>query len=453
MFNWLLVFMPEITVNELERRRIKYALLVMAGLFVFFLAVLISHSVSHLHMIHFVADGLGLLGSGFAIFLVKNNKLEQALKIILLTLLVVVLIYGPGVDWVEPGGVVFLRLYVTLFALEAALLLIVSFYIKILNFIYLAILFTGYLVFHFIVIMYKNGWDSLIPINASYAVIAVLAINISCFIASLMLRYNIALIDKINADNQTVYESNIKLEAEVHNRTQALQESNNNLKQFAHIISHELKEPLRTLSGFSNLLQKKLKTLDINDSELNEYATFIQNGSGHMAKLVNEMLTFSSVQQSAKKMSEIDMNELVTLVTNQIDNLIQESKAVITTAALPNAYGESLLIFQLMQNLIVNAIKYQAPGSIPRISITGFKKANGVVYAVKDNGIGIPESALEDVFTPLVRLNPENFGDGTGLGLSICKKIVEAHGGTIKVESKENEGATFTFTLAQHFPS
>ena len=133
--------------------------------------------------------------------------------------------------------------------------------------------------------------------------------------------------NKINADNKEIVENNIRLEAEVKNRTGDLQNSNDNLKQFAHIVSHELKEPLRTISGFSGLLQKKLDNLNVNDPAIKDYTQTIQNSSRHMANLVKEMLTFSSVQQSPKTLVEIKMNELVELVLNQIDNIVQEKKA------------------------------------------------------------------------------------------------------------------------------
>jgi light-regulated signal transduction histidine kinase (bacteriophytochrome) len=137
-----------------------------------------------------------------------------------------------------------------------------------------------------------------------------------------------------------------------------------------------------------------------------------------MANLVKEMLTFSSVQQSPKTLVEIKMNELVELVLNQIDNIVQEKKAEITWTALPNAYGESLLVFQLMQNLIINGIKYQPENNTPKITISGSPKGQFIEYIVTDNGIGMSNDTLLKIFDPLYREHKHEYGDGTGMGLS-----------------------------------
>lgn len=448
MFNWILIFFPKKSIDNLEKRRITYALWVILGLLLFFILVSIIHSACNMSPVHFIADFIGVCGTCLSLYWVKSNRLEKALKTIVITLLAAVFIYGPLVDYTDnTGEIMFLRLYVTLFALEAALLLMVSFYIAILNFAFLAILFSLLLALHFGIILNKNGWETLTPEMISYGIIAVLAINISCFIASLMIRFNNDLVNKINADNQKIYEQNIHLESEVRKRTQQLQSSNENLQQFAHIVSHELKEPLRTLSGFSNLLQKRLKTLNVQDNNIEEYTKFIQTGTTHMAALVDEMLIFSSVQQTQKMMAEIDMNALVQLVLKQIDNLIQETNAKIVTTSLPNAYGEGLLIFQLIQNLIVNAIRYKSEERQVVIHISGELTETQTIYAINDNSIGIPNDKLTAIFNPLVRLNNTDSTNGTGMGLSICKKIVEAHNGVIYAKSEENVGSTFYFVL------
>lgn len=190
-----------------------------------------------------------------------------------------------------------------------------------------------------------------------------------------------------------------------------------------------------------------MDNLQVNDPDIKDYTQTIQNSSRHMANLVKEMLTFSSVQQSPKTLVEIKMNELVELVLNQIDNIVQEKKAEITWTALPNAYGESLLVFQLVQNLIINGIKYQAENNIPKITISGSPKGQYIEYVVTDNGIGMSNETLLKIFDPLYREHKHAYGDGTGMGLSICKKIVDAHHGKIWVSSELSTGTCFHFTL------
>jgi light-regulated signal transduction histidine kinase (bacteriophytochrome) len=93
----------------------------------------------------------------------------------------------------------------------------------------------------------------------SYFTIALVAINLSCYIGSVMVRFNLSLIRNINDDKRKILKHNENLEQEVNKRTQELQKSNDNLKQFAHVVSHDLKEPLRTIANFAGLLQLKLE--------------------------------------------------------------------------------------------------------------------------------------------------------------------------------------------------
>jgi light-regulated signal transduction histidine kinase (bacteriophytochrome) len=106
-------------------------------------------------------------------------------------------------------------------------------------------------------------------------------------------------------------------------------------------------------------------------------------------------------------------------------------------------------LVQLFQNLVGNAVKYQAPG-IPRVHVSAsLKGANRWMFTVKDNGLGIDPQYFERIFGMFQRLHKRDEFSGTGVGLAICKKIVERHGGTLSVASKLGEGSTFSFGLAR----
>ena len=119
---------------------------------------------------------------------------------------------------------------------------------------------------------------------------------------------------------------------------------------------------------------------------------------------------------------------------------------------LPEIFAARSPIQQLFQNLISNAIKYQQPGSIPKINITGIEKDDHWLFAVEDNGIGIDPEYFSKIFVIFQRLHNKDEYSGTGIGLAICKKIVDNHNGKIWVESVYGKGSTFYFTIPKLIP-
>ncbi len=129
-----------------------------------------------------------------------------------------------------------------------------------------------------------------------------------------------------------------------------------------------------------------------------------------------------------------------------LEELIRKRGAQVTYGELPRVSGTPQL-GQLLQNLIGNGIKY-CETEIPLVNVTASPLDGNIwQFAVKDNGIGIPEKNYLEVFEPFHRLRSEAKYEGTGLGLATCKKIVERHGGVISCQSKEGHGTTFLFTL------
>jgi light-regulated signal transduction histidine kinase (bacteriophytochrome) len=110
--------------------------------------------------------------------------------------------------------------------------------------------------------------------------------------------------------------------------------------------------------------------------------------------------------------------------------------------------GDAVQLTRLFQNLIINSIKYRS-NQTPRIDISVELRDGHWLISVRDNGIGIEPQYAEKVFGIFRRLHPRAERSGNGMGLAICKKVVTRHGGTIWVESKLGEGATFRFTLPQ----
>jgi light-regulated signal transduction histidine kinase (bacteriophytochrome) len=125
---------------------------------------------------------------------------------------------------------------------------------------------------------------------------------------------------------------------------------------------------------------------------------------------------------------------------------IEESGATVTHDALPSVYGDPVQLLQLLQNLIGNALKFRSEEP-PRINVGCKREAASWRFSVSDNGIGIAESDSERVFGLFARLHSKDQYPGAGIGLALCKKIVDAHGGKIWLESAPGAGTRFSFTL------
>jgi signal transduction histidine kinase len=140
------------------------------------------------------------------------------------------------------------------------------------------------------------------------------------------------------------------------------------------------------------------------------------------------------------------MRDVMTETLSNLEDLIRIRGAQVTYGELPNVSGTPQLV-QLLQNLIGNGIKY-CEAEVPVNYVTALPVGGDLwQFSVKDNGIGIPEKNLQEVFEPFHRLRSEAKYEGTGLGLATCKKIVERHGGSISGRSEHGNGSTFLFTL------
>ena len=240
---------------------------------------------------------------------------------------------------------------------------------------------------------------------------------------------------------QELLVSNLQLET----KAAELITSYSELERFAYIVSHDLQEPLRMVSSFLTLLGKKYK--DQLDETGEKYIYYAVDGAERMKQLITDLLEYSRTGTNKDVAADTDMNELVSEVLKVLKSSIEEEDAVIEVASLPVLPNTSKLqMFQLMQNLIGNALKYRGE-STPYIKIGVTEEATHWLFSVTDNGIGIDPKYAEKVFIIFQRLHNKGEFSGTGIGLSICKKIVEKHGGRIWVDSNAGQGSTFYFTI------
>lgn len=222
-----------------------------------------------------------------------------------------------------------------------------------------------------------------------------------------------------------------------------LEQSNYDLEQFANIVAHDLKAPLRAITQHLTLIENK--NAAILDEKSKRSMEFAVEGATRMRQLIEALFEYARLGFSEPEFTTIDLSELVEKAKRDLSAVIDESKAIITYDALPKINGDNILVTQLLQNLLCNAIKYCQ--EVPRIHISAVQKDTLWRISVKDNGIGIPKAQHQQIFAIFRRLHVEEDYPGIGLGLAICDRIVKQHDGTIEVESEVGKGSCFTFTL------
>jgi light-regulated signal transduction histidine kinase (bacteriophytochrome) len=240
-----------------------------------------------------------------------------------------------------------------------------------------------------------------------------------------------------------------RIEKQLREKAEQLAHSNAELEQFAYVASHDLKAPLRSVAGFSLLLARRYA--DKLDADGQEFVAFIESGVRRMQGLIDDVLEYSRASRVPLSPAWIDSGALVDDVLERLRARLQETDAEIVRGELPRIWADRTQLGQVLQNLIDNATKFQARGVRPRVEVSCTPAPDGGwEWRVTDNGIGIPREYEGKVFMLFQRLHVDDQYEGTGLGLPICKKIVERHGGVIRVQpaAPGASGSTFVFTLA-----
>ena len=240
--------------------------------------------------------------------------------------------------------------------------------------------------------------------------------------------------------NQALDERN----SELKNANEALRRSNDDLEHFAYIASHDLQEPLRTIRTHLQLLDRVSKNrLDESERQLFD---FVVEASLRMSTLINDLLSYSRIGMEPVQLEPTNLGEALAWAIDNLSQGIAESGAVVTAGDMPEVWGDRLQLSQVFQNLIGNSLKYRSQLA-PVVDICAARDAGGDwLVRVRDNGLGIPEEYAEQVFRPFKRLHGRDV-PGNGIGLAVTRRIIECHGGNIRVEPSEGGGATFLFTL------
>lgn len=234
-------------------------------------------------------------------------------------------------------------------------------------------------------------------------------------------------------------------EADLRRTVADLNRAMQELEQFAYITSHDLQAPLRTISGFSQLLQRRYR--EQFDGDALEFLDFIDKGSRQMQQLIQDLLALSRVGRAADSRFETrPLQSTLHGVLRTLKPAIEAAGARIEMAELPDLTADHALLTQLFQNLIGNAIKFHRPGVPPLVRISARQLDDSMLIEIADNGIGVPQEQLENIFVMFRRLHQAEEYEGTGIGLAICRKIVAHHGGSIWA-SADAQGTVFHVRL------
>jgi light-regulated signal transduction histidine kinase (bacteriophytochrome) len=207
-----------------------------------------------------------------------------------------------------------------------------------------------------------------------------------------------------------------------------------------------LQEPLRAVGGYVKLLQHRFP--EKLDDKAREYVTGAADGAERMQRLISDLLAFSRVGTKGVAFAPTDLNALLRDALNNLQASTKEAGAKVTSDPLPSLSVDATQIVQLFQNLIGNAIKFHSDLT-PVIHVGARREKEHWLFWVRDNGIGIEPQYAGRIFQIFQRLHTRKQYPGTGIGLAICKKIVERHGGEIRVESQPAEGSTFYFSIPE----
>jgi len=213
-------------------------------------------------------------------------------------------------------------------------------------------------------------------------------------------------------------------------------------------VSHQLKTPLTSIRmAIHLLLEEKVGDLSSRQSDLLVAA---REDADRLHTIVEELLDIGRIESGKARMDiqPLPPQRMVLEGLGPYRSAARDqgvSLAVDVPEDLPNVWADPTRIAHVFANLLSNALKYTPPGG--KISLSARPEGGMIRFQVSDTGIGIPARYLPHIFEQFFRVPDQGPGTGAGLGLAIVKEIVEAHGGTVGVESREGAGSTFSFSL------
>jgi signal transduction histidine kinase len=218
------------------------------------------------------------------------------------------------------------------------------------------------------------------------------------------------------------------------------------LTSFAGVVAHDLNNPLTVASGWLHALRGRYEAGPVASEDALPVIERVERATRNMRGFIDDLLSYAVAENQQLHLTDVDLSEVVEDVATLRRG--GDHPARIDVQQGLRVKADPVLMRQLMDNLVGNAVKYVAPGVVPHVRVSGEEPdADGqTLVSVVDNGIGVPDSMRRRIFESFERAHAQDYS-GTGLGLAICRQIVERHGGTISVTSGDEGGSEFRFTL------
>lgn len=243
-----------------------------------------------------------------------------------------------------------------------------------------------------------------------------------------------------------------ELEQLVADRTAALRENIEALEHFSYAITHDMRAPLRAMNAYATLLQRQYgKQLPPEGLDLLER---IRRASARLDHLIRDSLDYSKTMRASFPLRPIDLGPLLRGLLESYPDLQSPGAQIVIEFSTLWVMGNEAGLTQCFSNLLGNAVKFVAPGVVPRVRVSGGERTNEaghtvVRVTVRDNGIGIPAESQRTIFQLSHRLHgPEEY-PGTGVGLALVQKVVQRMAGSVGLSSAPGEGSVFWIELGK----
>jgi len=215
------------------------------------------------------------------------------------------------------------------------------------------------------------------------------------------------------------------------------------LAAFAGVVAHDLRNPLAAIDGWTEMIADELDAGALDAQLAREFVSRVRSSTRRMRELIRDLLAHATSSARDLDVSRVEVGALVAEVA-----AARHAEDKIVCGPVPPVLADPVLVRQVLDNLVGNALKYVAPGVEPRVAVCGTGGPLGfVTVRVIDNGIGVPADERELIFDEFHRAHYRDY-EGSGLGLSIVRRIVNRHDGTIRaLPNPDGPGSVFEFTL------
>jgi signal transduction histidine kinase len=253
------------------------------------------------------------------------------------------------------------------------------------------------------------------------------------------------MLEQIQERDRALEESRAVLEQRVQERTAELSAANQELEAFSYSVAHDLRGPLQHIANIGFLLQQVCVTgEDSNGAVLIEK---LFEGSNRMSKLIDDLLNLSRATSTPLHRTAIDLSDMVTSILASLQAEDPDRRVRLTVAKGAHVVADEGLLHQVLENLVQNAWKYTARREEAEIEFGLREESEGIVYFIRDNGVGFDPRDADRLFRPFQRLHSQSDFPGTGVGLATVHRIIVRHGGKIWAQGNVDQGAEFSFTV------